>query len=247
MPRGSPTPRLCTGWLSYRPAAHVRGSVTGAAGWASARATSAATAALCSRRATLAAVSRPADRRAAAASSAGVRALPRTPATSPSAVARIAATSSGGTGFGGGTASRTALVRPSARATTSSRATVAGESTRRWTGRPDDAEPRYQHAARLEPLERRRQIEDRLRARTDHDGARRGQRGDIFGHIDPARMHPADAAGGAHRDPRHRADMERRAHGCPASLAQRHGGRKVTPSELDHPCAACQPTEIVRP
>ena len=95
----------------------------------------------------------------------------------------------------------------------------------------------HRHALGLQVLQRKSQIQDRLRARAHHQHARLGKLlqvgGDIHGGLRAA-MHAADAAGGKHADARHLGDDHGGGNGGRAVVAPGNQHRKVAAGGLDH-------------
>ncbi len=174
----------------------------------------------------------------------GVTAWPEMPcdSASASASATSAETSTSGSG---GRATTSPVGRSSPQWVCAMRATPPTESARIGCRRPAfsrieerhgvGAEADDRHAERLESLESRRHVEQRLHARADDDGGRAGQLRQVCGDVRSHSVAPvdaADAARGENGDGGQPAGGERRAYGSRPQLTSDDAGGEVPRADL---------------
>ena len=104
------------------------------------------------------------------------------------------------------------------------------------------------HVERLEPLERRGDVEDRLHARADHADPDPRERAQVRGLVEGvarAAVHAAEPAGGEHADAGQRRQVRGRGDGRRAVLAARQHRREVADAALGHLARRGQRLELV--
>ncbi|CAG7653153.1 hypothetical protein SBRY_60062 [Actinacidiphila bryophytorum] len=102
-------------------------------------------------------------------------------------------------------------------------------------------------AQRLQPLQRRRHVQDRLHARAHHGDPGAGQQREVGGlvlHVRPAAVHPAQAPGAEHPDPRPGRKEGGTRHGRRPAHPRGHRRSQVPEAELAHVRVGGDPLDL---